>query len=482
MKIQTEFTDDQQAKVIVEFEPEVLEQYKHKAARKIAQNTRIPGFRPGKAPYNMVLNYVGEGSIMDEAIGLIVDKFYPEILSEEKLKPYSEGSLDNITSEDPLTLLFTVPLEPVVELGSLDDLKEPYQPPVISEEEVQDYILQVRRNTGTIVPLDTPAIEGDLVFFTLTAVNGQPKEGEDQIIESPLPQQVLIPSEQEQEDDEWPFKGFARKLIGAKADDEIEITYQYPEDETYEKFSGKQVVFKVKVQSVKGLQLREIDEAFLKEMGDFTNPEEMEQYIRERLEADAVAEYDDDYYNDLIDRIRQNSTIKYPPQMLEDEINDVLERVENQLKDRQMDLDVYLKIRKIDKETLIKDEIKPTAITRLERSLVAKELTKKYDLRLSEEELEHQVEVVLTALMQSGELEEVKRTLGEKKFGSSVAVTAAEQAVDKKIRQFLRRIASPESLLADELTQKPEEEMQPETQPSEAQKPKVVETTDEAEV
>jgi len=482
LKIQTEFTDDQQAKVIVEFEPEVLEQYKHKAARKIAQNTRIPGFRPGKAPYNMVLNYVGEGSIMDEAIGLIVDKFYPEILSEEKLKPYSEGSLDNITSEDPLTLLFTVPLEPVVELGSLDDLKEPYQPPVISEEEVQDYILQVRRNTGTIVPLDTPAIEGDLVFFTLTAVNGQPKEGEDQIIESPLPQQVLIPSEQEQEDDEWPFKGFARKLIGAKADDEIEITYQYPEDEIYEKFSGKQVVFKVKVQSVKGLQLREIDEAFLKEMGDFTNPEEMEQYIRERLEADAVAEYDDDYYNDLIDRIRQNSTIKYPPQMLEDEINDVLERVENQLKDRQMDLDVYLKIRKIDKETLIKDEIKPTAITRLERSLVAKELTKKYDLRLSEEELEHQVEVVLTALMQSGELEEVKRTLGEKKFGSSVAVTAAEQAVDKKIRQFLRRIASPESLLADELTQKPEEEMQPETQPSEAQKPKVVETTDEAEV
>lgn len=482
MKIQTEFTDDQQAKVTVEFEPEVLEQYKHKAARKIAQNTRIPGFRPGKAPYNMVLNYVGEASIMDEALGMIVDKFYPEILSEEKLKPYSEGSLDNITSEDPLTLLFTVPLEPVVELGSLDNLKEPYQPPVISEEEVQDYILQVRRNTGTIVPLDTPAIEGDLVFFTLTAVNGQPKEGEDQIIESPLPQQVLIPSEQEQEDDEWPFKGFARKLIGAKANDEIEITYQYPENETYEKFSGKQVVFKVKVQSVKGLQLREIDEALLKEMGDFTNPEEMEQYIRERLEADAVAEYDDDYYNDLIDRIRQNSTIKYPPQMLEDEINDVLERVENQLKDRQMDLDVYLKIRKIDKETLIKDEIKPTAITRLERSLVAKELTKKYDLRLSEEELEHQVEVVLTALMQSGELEEVKRTLGEKKFGSSVAVTAAEQAVDKKIRQFLRRIASPESLPADELTQKPEEEMQPETQPSEAQKPKVVETTDEAEV
>ena len=123
MKIQTEFTEDHQAKVTVEFEAEVLETYERKAARQLAKETRIPGFRPGKAPYNMVVNYVGEETIVNNAIDLMVDKFYPEVVKEAGIEPSGPGALDDVKIEDSVFFFFTIPLEPTVELGSLDDLK-----------------------------------------------------------------------------------------------------------------------------------------------------------------------------------------------------------------------------------------------------------------------------------------------------------------------------------------------------------------------
>ena len=108
MKVQKEFTDDQQVKITAEFEPELFEQYMHKAARKISQRTRIPGFRPGKAPYAMVLSHIGEASIKEEALELLLDKVYPEVLEEAQIKPYGPGNLDEIKSENPPFSSFTI--------------------------------------------------------------------------------------------------------------------------------------------------------------------------------------------------------------------------------------------------------------------------------------------------------------------------------------------------------------------------------------
>jgi len=115
-----------------------------------------------------------------------------------------------------------------------------------------------------------------------------------------------------------------------------------------------------------------------------------------------------------------------------------------------MNLDLYLKLRKLDKEDFIKNEIRPTAINRLERALIMQAIAKKYDIQISQKDLENQISTVLTDLMQSGELEEVQRSLGERKFTQAISVLAAEQALDAAIRLQLRRIAAPESLPAEE--------------------------------
>ncbi|MGV7975902.1 MAG: trigger factor [Anaerolineaceae bacterium] len=464
MKLQQEFTDDQQVKITAEFEPELLEQYMHKAARKISQRTRIPGFRPGKAPYAIVLSQVGEASIKEEALELLLDKVYPEVLEEAQIKPYGPGNLDEIKSENPPIFQFTIPLEPEVELGAVEDLREAYVLPKVSEQEVDDFILRARQNSSTIVPLDTPAAEGNLLYVTLEAVDLEPKEGENPDLIKAAPQQVLIPAEGEQRDSEWPFPGFARALIGYNAGENAIFTHEFPEDTSDEELRGKKVRFTVNIQSVKAMQLPEMDEEFLSQLGDFKTVEELRSAVLERLETETTAEYDDKYYLDLVDRVRKDAKIKYPPQMLEEEEEQVLHRFEHELSHRNLDLDVYLKMRKTDKEEFIKEEVTPTAINRLERSLVMEALSKKYDIKVTNEALEREISTIVNDLVMSGELQDVQKELGEKKFANAISMEAANRALETAIRKQLRTIASPESLPTEPIEAQAAEDALPEAE------------------
>ncbi len=452
MKIDKVFTDDNQVKVTAEFEPELLEQFMRKAARKIAQRTRIPGFRPGKAPYAMVLNHVGEAAIKEEAIELMLDKVYPEVLAEGEINPYGPGSLDAIKSENPPIFEFTIPLESSVELGDLDSLHEEYAPEKVQDTEVEEFITHTRRRASTIVPVETPAEEGSLVYITVEEIDLNPSEDSDPIMSKEQPQQLMIPTETEENENEFPFKGFSRSLIGHGAGEVVELEHEFPADYPDEAYQGKKVLFKVALQSVKALELPEMNEEFLKDMGDFGSVEDFEKAVRDRLQADADADYDQAYYTGLVDKIRERSQIKYPPQMLEEEEKQVLDRFEHELSHQHLDLDVYLKLRKTDEEAFIAEEVRPTAINRLERSLVMEALTKKFEIKIEEKQLEQEISTILGELVSSGELMELQKELGEKKFANVISMEAANRAIEKSIRSRIRAIASPESVPAEDST------------------------------
>ena len=93
MKIETQPREDHQVNLIVEVDAEQMEIAKHKAARKISERTKIPGFRPGKAPYDVVRRYYGESAITEEAVEVLVDQIYPDVLKEAGVQPAAAGSL-----------------------------------------------------------------------------------------------------------------------------------------------------------------------------------------------------------------------------------------------------------------------------------------------------------------------------------------------------------------------------------------------------
>ncbi len=228
MKTEKTFTEDHQVRVRAEFEQETLDGFKRKAARKIAQSTRIPGFRPGKAPYAMVVNHVGEAAVLEEAIDLMLNDVYPQVLEQENIEPYGPGNLEDIPSQEPPVFEFVIPLSPEAELGDVESLKKPYEPPVVSDADVDEYITQMRQNQANIVPVEGAAKIGQLVYMTLEATDENAKTPEEAIIVKSAPQQTLIPTKKEEKDSEWPYKGFARELIGKKAEDHFSLTHTFP--------------------------------------------------------------------------------------------------------------------------------------------------------------------------------------------------------------------------------------------------------------
>ena len=120
MKIETQPRDDHQVTLIVELEPEQMEGAKHRAARKISERKSIPGFRPGKAPYEVVVRSFGEGVISEEAVDILLDEVYPKAFEEAKLEPAAAGSLEKVEDLDKKPkFTFTVPLAPVAKSGQL---------------------------------------------------------------------------------------------------------------------------------------------------------------------------------------------------------------------------------------------------------------------------------------------------------------------------------------------------------------------------
>ncbi len=234
MKIETQPLEDHQVKLTVEIEAESFESAKKRAARQLSRKTKIPGFRPGKAPYPVIVRQVGEATILEEALDLLVQEIYPKIIDESEIQPYGPGQLENVVSMDPPVLEFVIPLEAEVELGDYHSISQPYEPKQVGEKEIEDVLTDLQERQAVLEPVDRPAQEGDKVFVRLSGTRTNVEEGENPTLfsEQSYPIQIKAEGTDSDEEDasEWPFPGFSRQLIGHSPQDELTLTHTFPED------------------------------------------------------------------------------------------------------------------------------------------------------------------------------------------------------------------------------------------------------------
>ena len=442
MKIETQPREDQQVNLIVEFETEVYERYKHQAARKISQESKVPGFRPGKAPYEVIRRMYGDKAIANQAVDLLIDKEYPEIIKQADVNPSGPGSLQKVEDQEALKIEILVPLQPETALGDYRAVHVEYTPASISDEEVNKFIDRLRSSYASVEPVDRPIQETDLVYLTTSGRLTAPSEGENPDVFKESPQQVIIETEEQQKKEEWPFPGFARNLIGLSANDEKTVSYTFPEDATEENLRGKEVEFHTHVQSVKSMKLPELTDEFAQTVGEYDSYEAMRKSITEGLERNSKEQYDSEYYTRVVDKIRENATLKYPPQMVDHEIEHVLERLERDLARQKLDFDAYLKLRKLDKETLLEKEIKPAAIQRLERSLIMDEIAKTEKLELDQKMLESAITETVNEMESNGEYQKARKSVSNEKLADAVAFEAASRVMSRQTFSRLKDIAT----------------------------------------
>ncbi len=470
MKFEKEILEDRQAKITVDYTEQEFEGFKRRAAKKIAKNAKIPGFRPGKAPYNVIVNHYGEGAILQEALDILLDDEYGKILEQAEIEPSGQGHLESIEEYDPPSLVFIVPLEPEVELGDYREIRKPYEIEEFDISEIDDFIENLRRNSATIVPAEHPAQAGDLVYFSLSGEFLNPEEDEDATITDKTPQQVVIPEDGKVSDEEWPYPGFASELIGIKAGESKEIQHKYPKDHADEDYQGKTAVFTVEVQSVKELELPEVDEEFVKSVGDYESPEDFRESVEKRLRNEHQNSYDNEYFNDLIEEITENTEMNFPPQMLEHEEEHVLEDIKSRLENQGLDFETYLKLRDTDEDTFMEEDVRPAAKQRVERSLVMDALIEAEGIKLDQDMLQQQINSVMSEVFYSGNAKEMQDQMGKEEFSRAISMEGVQRTLNNQMMERLKLIATGQPIPEEE---EPDEETQKE--------PEAIEAEDEAE-
>jgi trigger factor len=442
LKIETQTLDDHQVKLTVQVEGEMFEQAKQRAARQIAKRTKIPGFRPGKAPFHVVQRFVGEENIIEDGLEILIKDQYPEIIKEADIDPYGPGKLENIASMDPLTLEFTVPLAAEVVLGDYQTIRIPYELAEVEESKIDSTLANLRQRQAIEEPADRPAREGDHVFFTLSGkrVGEEGEEGQDSTLINERSASAIISSEEEDDDDEWPFPGFSRELIGLSKGDEKTITHQFAEESIYETLRGAAAEFHVIVEEIKSRSLPELDDEFPQTVGEYESMEELRQDIRLQLEEEARETYKAEYDEKVLEQVLESSQVKYPPQMLEDEVDEVIHQLEHRLKGQNLDIETYLRTREMDVEGL-RAEARPVAETRLQRSLILVEIARKEDIQVPKEELQAETERTLQAMTRFMSEAELRKIPPDDLIPNLVGNIMAEMRINRTMER-LRGIAS----------------------------------------
>jgi len=435
LKIEKIIEENHEAKLVVEIEPEKLDVYKRRAARKISERGKIAGFRPGKAPYDMVVRNFGEQAIIEQAVDFLIDAEYSNILKEADVSPGAAGSLESIDSLEPPKFTFRVPLAPEANLGDIHALRLPYEWSAPDEAAAEAAVEELRQMYATTENVEREVQEGDYVMVDV-------KSDVPELNRTGLAAVVR----KEERDTEWPYNGFARELIGLKAGDTKTVKHDFPEDHDLEELKGKSVELEVTVTTVRAVTLPELNDDFAKTAGAGETLEELREAVKKDVEARSKAEYDDKYFVDLIEKIKEGATLKYHQHSLDHENEHVLEDLSQRLSQQKMDLDTYFKLRNTTREQFIEEEVRPVAKKRFERSLILDEIVRSENIQVDNESLDVEFNQTLSSLaMQGVDLGKVAGgRKGQQRVAQAVAMESANRVLTRRALDTLKSIASGE--------------------------------------
>jgi trigger factor len=384
VKVTTEELERCEILMTIEAEPAQEEDLLKKAARQISRQVRIPGFRPGKAPYRTIVRRFGLEVIQQEALEQSSEKIIMDALKEVELEPSAPLQLDEI-SWGPLTIKVRVPGQPKVELGNYRDIRLETKPIEVTDEDVDQALTALQEQNATWVPVERPAEVGDLI--TVSVVE---KDGAEVLAENDAVEYELTPPP-DKADDNHP--DLTTPLLGLNAGDSKTFTINYPEDWQNKRYAGKEITFAVDVSSVKIKELDPLDDEFAQSVSDVETLAELREELRANLQQRRENQYNNELGGQVFDRIIEDAVIEWPQALEESRISEELEYYEDQLKKSGLTLDSYLDMQKKTTESL-REEIRAKVVKQLKLGLALKKLAELEKLEVSNIEILEQAKTI----------------------------------------------------------------------------------------
>jgi len=395
MQVTQEQTSPCEVDLRIEIDAEKVGAAVEETYKELSKRTKIPGFRPGKAPRAVVERFVGEERVKEHVADLLIQPAYSEALKEKEIDPWAPADVELVEFELDKALVFKakVPLAPKVELGDYVGLEIERKLEKITDEAVDEEIKGFLERSAKFDQItDRPIREGDTAVMDMT----DPEKPD----EKPNRQVTVV-------GDNLP--DFDKGLVGMSIDEEKTIEVTYPEDHPAEELRGTTRTFGVKLVEIHERKVPELTDEWVKENFSSETPEgeeppaevvdtvdKLKAKVREAMEKSAANAADAEVREKIVEKLIENSKIDFPEVMVTERVNERLNQTLEELKKRQLTLDDYLKHLGKNLEEL-RGEFAEDAREALRANLVIYEVVEKEAIKVEDSDVDEEVKSMADA-------------------------------------------------------------------------------------
>lgn len=348
-------------------------------------NVKVPGFRAGKAPADLIEKHVSQQALLDEFMEHALNDLFRQAVSENQLRPLGQPDvqLKKFVPYSELEFMATIDVLGPVTLPDYKKIKLAKPKVELTAKDVNDVLDSLQKRLAERRAKEGAAGNGDEVTidFSGTDEDGKPvagAEGNDYPLV--LGSKNFIP-------------GFEENLIGCAAGDNKEFELTFPKDYGVSALQGKKVTFKVKVKLVSDVIEPKIDDEFAAKVGPFETLAGLKDDIKKQVRAEKQLQADQTYENELIKTITDKSKVEVPAALVDEQIADMETQEKQNLVYRGQTWDEHLKQEGISEEQH-RERQRPDATQRVKAGLVLSEVAQREKVEVTPEEIELRLQIL----------------------------------------------------------------------------------------
>jgi trigger factor len=368
---------DSRVRVDVDVDPKDVEGSIARTAEQLGKDMKLPGFRKGKVPPEMVVQRLGRETVLTQALESSLGDWYERAMLDSGVNPVGDPKLDLSDLPDegkPLRFSIEVAVRPGAQLGEYKGLEVGRAEPEVPEEALETEINRLREGFARLNPVERTAKQGDVLLVDYEGkIDGEPFEGgtaRDYLLE--LGEGRVLPE-------------LEQGLEGAEPGEERQVPVPFPGDYPAEEVAGKTAEFDVKVKEVREKELPELDDDFASEASEFDTLAELRDDITEKIKEILDRQLAERFREDALDAAVDKATVELPEPVIEARAQEMWRRVERQLRQQGMDPDNYLQLQGKTREEMI-DQARPDAEQALKREAVLEAVADAEGVEITEEE------------------------------------------------------------------------------------------------
>ena len=368
--------------VVIKIDGEAWKNALDKAFKVKSKDAKVDGFRKGKVPRDIYEKHFGKESLWLEAADTVLQDAYTKAMEESKLVPVVQPdvSLKNL-SDELVEFTFKIITKPEVNVKKYKGLKVAKEEVKVTKEEIEHELSHVLEKYTELVTKEGKVENGDIAVIDFegfkdgVAFDGG--KGENYSLE--IGSHTFIP-------------GFEEQVIGMSAGEEKDINVTFPEDYGVKDLKGAPVVFKVKVNEVKTKEARELDEDFFEDLGleGVDSKEKLEAEIEKSIKAQKEMDVENKYIDAILEEVSKNVEVDIPEEMVNEEIDRLKKRFEEQMRMQGISLDMYYQFTGSD-ENMLHSQMEKEAYEHILYRLTLEEIMKLERVEVTDKEVEDEI-------------------------------------------------------------------------------------------